>query len=49
MRVPQYMSRVSERPVQNSSTGCDCRMVESDEFRRTGAASWLNGKEIGEM
>ena len=23
----------------------DCRMVESGEFRRSGGASWLNGKE----
>ena len=45
-------SRVSERPVQDSSTGRYCRAVESDEFRfrRSGAASWLNGKEtIGEI
>ena len=48
-RVSRYRSRVSERPVQDSSTGCDCRTVESDEFRRSGAASWLNGKETGEI
>ena len=38
-----------ERPVQDSSTGCDWRTVESDEFRRSGAASWLNSKEIGDI
>ena len=32
-RVPQCKSRVSERPVHGSSTGCDCRAVESEEFR----------------
>ena len=40
------MSRVSERPVQDSSTGRDCKTVESDAFRISGGASWLNDKEI---
>ena len=40
---------MSERPVQDSTTGRDCRTVESDEFRSSGGASWLNGKETGEM
>ena len=48
-RVPQYWSRVSERLVQDSSTGCNCRTEESDGLRRYGAVSWLNSKEAGEI
>ena len=48
-RSSQYRSRESERPVQDSSTGCDFRTVEGDEFGRSGAASWLNGKLIGAL
>ena len=39
-------SRVSERPVQDSSTGCDGCTVQSDELRRSGGASWMNASEI---
>ena len=41
--------RVSERPVQDSSTGCDCSTVESDEFRRSGEVSWPNCKETEQI
>ena len=35
----------NERPVKDSSTGCDYRTVDSDELTRCGGASWLKGKE----
>ena len=41
-RVLRYRSGVAERPVQDGSIGCDCRAVESDEFRRSDGKKWLN-------
>ena len=40
---------MTSRRLSISSTGRDCRMVKSDEFRRSGGVSQLNGKETGEI
>ena len=46
-KVKTVVWRDSQRIVLN--TGCDCRMVESDEIWRSGGASWPNGKETEEI
>ena len=51
---PLSLRRRSSGGKEFHSTGAEYwkdrfRIVESDEFRRPGAARWLNGKEIGEI